>query len=88
MFSSTPWSNNQLVSKDKERCQTFFISMITFARLRAILAGFVSTISGSFVISVWMNLPATFRFSLVVETAFSGADRESVPDTDRLVADP
>ena len=48
--------------------------MITFARLRAILTGFVSTISGSFVISVWMNLPAIFRFSFVVETVISGVD--------------
>jgi len=48
--------------------------MITFARLRAILTGFVSTISGSFVISVWMNLPASFRFSFVVETDIDGVD--------------
>jgi len=62
--------------------------MITFARLRAILAGFESTFSGSFVISVWMNLPATFRFSFVVETIFGGADRESIPDVDWLLAGP
>jgi len=59
--------------------------MITFARLRAILAGFVSTISGSFVISVWMNLPVIFRFSFVVETVFGGAD---IPDTHWLLAVP
>jgi hypothetical protein len=48
--------------------------MITFARLRAILTGFPSTISGSFVISVWMNLPVTLRLSFVVETVFGGAN--------------
>jgi len=48
--------------------------MITFARLNAILTGFPSKISGTFVISVWMNLPATFRFSFVVEVVFGGAN--------------
>jgi len=48
--------------------------MTTLARLRAILTGFPSTISGSFIISVWMNLPVTFRLSFVVETAFGGTE--------------
>jgi hypothetical protein len=52
--------------------------MITFARLRAILAGFPSTISGNFVMSVWMNRPATLREPFVVDSAFGGGDRESI----------
>lgn len=52
--------------------------MITFARLRANLAGFPETISGNFVMSVWMNLPATLREGFVVDPAFGGGDGESV----------
>jgi len=48
--------------------------MITFARLRAILTGFVSTISGIVVISIGMNLPVTFRFPFVVERVTDGVD--------------
>jgi len=56
--------------------------MITFARLNAILTGFPSTISGTLVISVWMNLPATLRFSFVVEMVFGGPNWESITDAD------